>query len=120
MTQRKFIRFLVLILGILTANLVTTLVDEYFLSHKGEARPFIFTWIGMLVVVAVYYPLFTHIDMWSVKLSDSMLKKGRSLVGKNYGIYLFFIVALFVLYYFYGKMWYKFNVLESFLNFVTS
>lgn len=118
MNHRKVLKFFVLILGILTANLITTHIDEYFMSYKGQTKTFLFTWLGMLVIVAVYYPLFKFIDSLSIKISNLMLRKGKIIIGRSYGVYVIFLIILFVLYYFYGQLWFKINVFESFLNFL--
>ena len=116
MSQRKILKFLFLLLGILAANLTTSLIDAYFLSHKNITKPFIFTWIGMLVIVAIYYPLFKYIDKWSMRLSDMLLRKGKVLIGRTFGVYIIFLVVLLVFYYLYGKLWFHINVITSFFH----
>ena len=112
MKYNKIIKFMVLLLSILTANLITTIIDEYVLTYKHTFNPYLFTWIGMLIVVLIYYPLFTQIDKWSTKYSDKFIKVGKKITGKKTGILITFIVALLILYYFYGRLWFHINVIE--------
>lgn len=107
---------MVLLISLLTANLLTTYIDEYFLSYKREFSRPIFTLIGMAVVVAIYYPLFTRIDMWSSRFSEKFLKAGKTLSGKKAGIYFTFLIAFAVLFYFYGELWFKRNLFAELLN----
>lgn len=108
---------MVLLISLLTANLLTTYIDEYFLSYKREFSKAIFTLIGMAVVIAIYYPLFTKIDSWSSKFAEQFLKAGKSISGKKTGIYVSFILAMSLLFYLYGRMWFKTNLFSHILPF---
>jgi hypothetical protein len=118
MTYRKFFKFMVLILGILFANLLTIWIDNYMLSYKWQYAPHIFTWIGMGVVLLIYYPLFRYMDKWSTTLSDKFLKAGKKLAGRKTGSFIAFFVGLLLLFYFYGREWFNANVFESFFYWV--
>jgi hypothetical protein len=76
-------------------------------------KPLVFTLIGMLVVVVVFYPLFTRMEEWVKKISTRFIKSGRNLGGKYPGLFLAFIAAMMILFYFYVKMWYKIDLLKS-------
>lgn len=116
MTYRKFFKFMVLILGILFANLLTIWIDNFMLSYKWKYSPHIFTWIGMGVVIVIYYPLFTKIDKWASKAGDKFMKAGKKLVGREIGAILAFIFALLILYFLYGLEWFESNVFTSFFR----
>lgn len=116
MNFRKIFKFMVLILGILLANLITIWIDNYMLSYKWEYSPHIFTWIGMAIVVVIYYPLFTHIDKWAALTGEKFLKAGKKLAGRRLGALLAFIVALLILYFLYGREWFDTNVFTSFFK----
>ena len=116
MAYRKFFKFMVLIIGILLANLLTIWIDAFMLSYKWQYSPHIFTWIGMGVVVIIYYPLFTKIDKWATKLGDKFLKAGKKLIGKEIGVFFAFLLALLLLYFLYGLEWFDSNVFTSFFK----
>ncbi len=116
MNYRKFFKFMVLILGILFANLLTIWIDNYILSYKWQYAPHIFTWIGMGVVLLIYYPLFRYMDRWSTKLGDKFLKAGKKLAGRKTGSFFAFVAGLLTLFYFYGREWFNTNVFLSVLE----
>lgn len=116
MNYRNFFRFMVLILGILFANLVTIWIDGFMLSYKWKYAPYISTWIGMGVVIVIYYPLFTRIDKWATKAGDRFLKAGKKIIGREIGVFFAFIAALLFLYYLYGLEWFNANVFSSFFK----
>ncbi|MBK8806638.1 MAG: hypothetical protein IPO21_08335 [Bacteroidales bacterium] len=113
MNQAKVLKFMVLLLSILTAHLVTGAIDNYVLKYKYQFNPYIFTWIGMLLVVMIYYPLFTQIDNLSTKFSNWFLRTGKKVTGRRTGIFIFFLLATLVLYYFYGLIWFDINVVSK-------
>ena len=116
MSYRKLFKFMVLIIGILLANLVTIWIDNYMLTYRWKYSPHVFTWIGMGIVVVIYYPLFTKIDEWATKAGDKFMRAGKKMVGREIGSLLAFIVALLILYFLYGQEWFNANVFTSFFK----
>lgn len=116
MFWKKLFKFMVLLIGILLANLITIWIDNYMLTYKWKFPPYVFTWIGMAVVVVIYYPLFTRIDKWATKAGDKFLKAGKKLAGREIGAIIAFLVALLILYFFYGREWFQANVFTSFFK----
>lgn len=102
-----FFRFFVITITILTANLLTTALADYLVTYKNHIRPVTFTFIGMGITVIVFYPLFTKMEEWVKKISTKFIKTGRSVAGKYLGLFLAFLVAMLMLFYFYAKMWYN-------------
>lgn len=109
---RSSFRFAVMSVTILTANLLTSAIGSYLVTFKHHARPLTFTFIGMAVTVVLLYPLYSKLEEWVKKLSMKLMKKGRSMAGKNLGLILGFIISLAVLAYFYAKMWYRLDLLK--------
>lgn len=104
----KFLfRFFVITITILTANLLTTALADYLVTYKNHIRPVSFTFLGMAITVIVFYPLFTKMEEWVKKISMKFIKTGKSVAGKYLGLFLAFLVAMLVLFYFYSKMWYN-------------
>ncbi len=103
---RYIFRFVIATLTILTANLITTKINDYMVSYKYSTRPLAFTFIGMAIIVVIFYPLFMKLEEWVSALSVKIVKSGRSLSGKYLGLLLTFILGILVLFYFYAKMWY--------------
>ena len=113
---KNFFRFMVLVLGILFANLVTMWMDNFMLSYKGRFAPYVFTWIGLAIIAIIYYPLFTRVDKWATKLGDKYMKIGKKVAGKEIGSIVAFVAGLFALFYFYGKEWFNTNVFSSLIK----
>jgi hypothetical protein len=113
---KNLFKFMVLILGILLANLITMWIDNYMMLYKLKFPPYIFTWIGMAVIILIFYPLFTHIDKWSTKAGEKFVKAGKKVIGRKIGAILAFIAALLFLYFLYGKEWFHSNVFSSFIK----
>jgi hypothetical protein len=111
---KKVFKFMLLVLGILFANLVTMWIDGYMMTYKLKFPPNTFTRIGMAVVVGIYYPLFTRIDIWATKASDKYMRVGKKVIGREIGAIIAFIIALVALFYLYGLQWFHTNVFTSF------
>jgi hypothetical protein len=113
---RKVFKFMVLVLSILIANFITMLVDKFTLTYRSDFKPHVFTWIGMAVVIVIYYPLFTRIDKWSTRWSEKFIKTGKKVIGREIGAVIVFFALLFTLYYLYGRQWYQENMLTQFFK----
>lgn len=113
----KFLfRFFVITITILTANLLTTALGDYLVTYRNHIRPVTFTFIGMAIIVIVFYPLFTKMEEWVKKISTRFIKTGKSVAGKYLGLFLSFFVAILILFYFYARMWYKIDFIQVVLK----
>lgn len=113
---RFVFRFTVTSLTILTANLLTTAISDYMVSFKNTTKPLVFTFIGMLIIVVVFYPLFMKLEGWVERISVRMVRSGRSLAGKYLGLSLTLAGGILVLFYFYARMWYHVDFLRVLFN----
>jgi len=109
---RYFFRFVVMTLTILTANLLTNAVSDYMVSYKNHYKPVVFTFIGMAIIVVIFYPLFVKLEGWVKSMSMKIVKKGKSLAGKYLGLALAFVFCIIILSYFYAKMWYHIDLFK--------
>ena len=113
---RYFFRFVVMTLTILTANLITIAINNYMVSYKYHYKPLVFTFLGMAIIVVVFYPLFIKLESWVKDISVNVVKSGKSVAGKYLGLVLVFLLGLLVLSYFYARMWYNINLLHVLLH----
>ncbi len=113
---RYFFRFVVMTLTILTANLITIAINNYMVSYKYHYKPLVFTFLGMAIIVVVFYPLFIKLENWVKDISVSVVKSGKSVAGRYMGLVLVFLLGLLVLSYFYARMWYHINLLHGLLQ----
>jgi hypothetical protein len=108
---QRFFKFTVTLLTILTANLLTSYISDLLVSHKFDLKPLRFTLIGMGIIAIVFYPLFLKLEDVLNLLSKKFVKAGHSLAGKYVGLFLMFLVGMFILMYFYARMWYHLNII---------
>jgi hypothetical protein len=113
---RYFFRFVIVTLTILSVNLITTAVTDYMISYKNHYRPVTFTFLAMGITVVIFYPLFIKLEDWVKALSIRAVKGGKSVAGKYLGLLFTFFIALFILAYFYAKMWYHINLFSVILH----
>jgi uncharacterized protein YacL len=109
---RYLFRFFVISLTILSANLITTYISDYLVTYKNHVKPIAFTFLAMGIIVLIFYPLFTWLQEWVKKLSMKFMKSGKNIAGKYLGLFLAFIVAMLILFYFYARMWYGIDFLR--------
>ena len=107
---RYCFRFVVTVLTILTANLLTKAISGYKITYKNHLRPIRFTLIAMAITVVIFYPLFIKMEDWLKIVSVKLIRSGNSLAGKYLGLVFTFIGGLLVLLYFYAKIWYNIDL----------
>jgi hypothetical protein len=102
----KLLQVLVFTLTILTANLLSDFTSNFLTSFKGTYKPLVFSIMAMAIIVIIFYPVFILLEKWISKLSTTIVKSGRSLLGKYTWLMLSFFVSMLVLIWFYVKIWY--------------
>ncbi|RPH33550.1 MAG: hypothetical protein EHM93_04510 [Bacteroidales bacterium] len=110
--NRKIFNFFVLAITILLVNLLTTFIADYLMKYRGQTDFLKFTAIGMGVIVLVFYPAFEYMNGIVEKFTTKFLKKGNNLFGRTIGIYITFLVMLFILYCVYAHIWFNVNVIK--------
>jgi hypothetical protein len=109
---RYFFRFVVMTLTILTANLITNAINDYMVSYKNQYKPVVFTFLGMAIIVVIFYPLFIKLESWVRDISVKAIKSGKSIAGKYLGLTIIFLAGVLVLFYFYSKLWYHLDFVK--------
>jgi hypothetical protein len=82
-------------------------------SYKTHYKPVAFTFLGMAVTVVILYPLFIKLESWIKDISVKAIKSGKSVAGKFFGLLFTFLAALFILSYFYAKMWFHIDFFKA-------
>jgi hypothetical protein len=106
----KIYNFLLLTVTILIMNLLTGYITDAFLNHKNFTNPYKFTALGMLILVAFFYPLFEILNKKLLVLITSLLKKGKHYFGKTIGVLAIFCLLLAILYCIYSSLWFEINI----------
>lgn len=105
-------RFVVTVLTILTANLLTTSISDYMTTYKDHYKPLTFTLLGMAIITVVFYPLFIKLESWVKAISVKVVKSGNSVGGRYLGLLLTFLAGISVLVYFYARLWYNIDIFK--------
>jgi hypothetical protein len=108
----RLFKFFATALTLLTANLLTSYISNLLISYKYDIKPLRFTLISMGIIILVFYPLFMKLEALLNLLSKKFVKIGHSVAGKYLGLIFMFAIGLFILMYFYAKMWYHINIFE--------
>ena len=116
-TMYRFLfRFVVTTLTILIASLLTNAIGNFMISYKNSYKPLTFTLLGMAINVIIFYPLFIKLENWITDFSVRIIRSGSSLAGKYLGLLITFTFSLFVLLYFYAKLWYGIDLFSILLE----
>lgn len=114
----KLYKFAVTTITILAANLISGKITDYMVNYKYKThiKPIAFTLIAMGIIMLIYYPLITRMEVWLNKGSSRIIKSGRSLGGRYLGLLIMYLLCMAVLLYFYAKMWYKVDIIQVILQ----
>jgi hypothetical protein len=111
--MKQLTKFTVYSITILTAYLLS----EYlvgFLNNYYKEKTYFSVFIGMLVVLAVYFPVVTFLDKYIKQMSKTYVNKSKGLAkNSGIGIILGFLVMFFVLFVLFALVWHDFNLLDD-------
>ena len=101
----KISKYAVFILTVLVANYLGELFFQY--TKAYQRHDYTSVLVGMLIVVAIYVPVFTFLEKYIKKLSESYLRTSKSMSkSKAQGVLIGFAVAFLVLFYLYARLWF--------------
>lgn len=109
---KNLFKFAVTTITILTVNLLTSKITNYLVSYKVHYKPIVFTLMAMGIITIIFYPLFIWLKEGVNKLSIKIVRSGKSIGGKYFGLLIIFLLCLAILLYFYAKMWYNIDLLK--------
>lgn len=95
---------------VLVVNLLEESFENYIASEAHHYNPYIFTAVGMVLIFISLYFLFIQLEHWINGFLENTLKAGKSIMGKKVGIFIMFTIVMFVIFYFYAKMWFGIDV----------
>ncbi len=111
--MKRLSKFTVYSITILTAYLISEFLVD-FLNHYYKEKTYLSVFIGMVVVLAVYFPVVTFLDKYIKRMSKTYIKKSKEL-NKNskLGVIIGFFLFLFVLFGLFALVWYDLNLLKD-------
>ena len=102
-----------LFITILVAELLSDYLINQMLSFKKGYDPYLYTLAGMVILVVVYYPLMVWADKFLTRFSEKFLRVGKNIVGRRFGVFIMFAVAVGILFYIFMKEWYHVDLLRN-------
>jgi hypothetical protein len=114
---RTIFRFTATTITILTVELLVTWITGYLVSFRSRFDPYTFTLIAMGIITVVFYPMFAKMHEWINVLSKKIIRSGRSVGGKFFGLLMAFLVCFGILFWLYLKMWYGKDIILEILKF---
>lgn len=102
----RIFNYLLTGITILTVNLLVIRVEAFVLGYRWKFTPYQSTIIGMLIMILVFFPLFGKFDYWINQLNKKLFRSGKKVFGKKLGTLTLLILAYFLLYCFYFKLWF--------------
>lgn len=118
--MKKFQRYMVIVVVILLAELV----NAYFLlilqKYKSDNHPYRSTFIHMVVMLVLYYPMITYLDKYLKSGSQQIVKHSQTITkNRNLGMFIGFIAVVILIWMALAKIWYDadlFADVERWLN----
>lgn len=115
--NRKLNKLLVTILTILVVTLIAIYLRKRIDAYFSNGRSYQSVGVGMALMVAVYYPMTKLMTKYLGPISKSYLSGSKKLAKTNRtGVIIGFLMAIFVLFIFYAKVWYNLDVLKDLLK----
>lgn len=108
MKNRQIAKYVTLAFTILLADLIKEFVLHKTGWKKDFTHPYKSTLLGMLITVAVYYPVFTILEYFVEKFVEFYLSKTKKTVGGGFiGLLFAVAIGIGILFVFYLKLWFK-------------
>lgn len=101
----------IFILTILAAELSVEYVKHFLTFKTGIENKYLLTLIGMGIIVAIFYPVFTFVHYLTEQFTEHFIKKTKSLTGNTLsGLLLAFLIGFGILFLVYLKKWYGITI----------
>ncbi len=114
MNSRKLTRYVILIFTILLADIIKEIILHLIGLEKDSRHPYRSAAIGMGIIVAVFYPMFTLMEKVLERLTESYVKTTKGVAGgKLKGLTIAFIFGIAGLYIAYLKVWFNLNIFSK-------
>ena len=113
MNQKSFTKFCVFVLTIFIGKIAYILINDYLIIHPGHKDVYTLTAIHMGIILVIYYPLFTFVNVIAEDLSKYFIKKTKKTTGSGIlSLLITFIIGLAICFAIFLKLWYHVNIFE--------
>ncbi|MFN5308892.1 MAG: hypothetical protein ACK5C0_05500 [Candidatus Kapaibacterium sp.] len=110
---RKITKAILFTINVLIAYLVSAAVEDIILQRAQQLKPLSATAIGMIVIVMIFFPLFSITEKITEEVMKFSLKTSKGTFGKRFGLIVFTLVALLILYNIYLELWFNLGVVDA-------
>jgi len=117
MNKRKFTKYAVYTIAILSAYLINQLIID-FISKRVHEHGYFLVLVDMLIIVLIFAPAFSIVSKYTKKLSSLYIKTSNKLTGNFSGTIVWFLIAFGMLFIFFAITKYNIDVFNDFKRWV--
>ena len=111
--KRNISKYLILAIGIFTADIVKEFVLHYAHDYLHHKNPYMATLIRMGVSIVVFYPTFLFVEEYTKSISKKYVATTRNALGGGFQASLIAaLIGLAIVYFTFLWLWYKINVIQ--------
>lgn len=111
--KRNISKYLILAIGIFTADIVKEFVLNYTHDYLFQKNPFFATFVRMLVSIAVFYPIFLFLEEYTKEFSKKYVSTTKNVFGGGFQASLIAgLIGLGLVYFTFLWLWYKINIVK--------
>jgi len=112
--MKHFTRAVIFTVSILTSYLITGAIEERVLSETEQFRPMVATLVGMGVIVLIFVPVFAYTERITEGAVKAGLRQTKAGAGKVFGVLIFVVIVLLILFALYLDRWFEMSILDAF------
>lgn len=107
MESRRLTKIIILVFTILFADVVKELALNFMHIEKNSTTPLRSVAIGMIIILAIFYPIFTIMDVVLEKIVGSYVRGAKRIAGGSLkGLIIAFVIGLAIIYCVYLYAWF--------------
>lgn len=115
MLKRKFTKYGMYAIAVLTATLINQLIVSY-IKKNIHLNGYLLVIVDMLVVLIIFTPAFSLVSKYTKKISAAYLKTSKKVTHSKNGRLMGILVALAILFAFFALLRHDINVIADIEN----
>jgi len=113
MSNKKFTKYAIYAVAVLSAALINEYIIKYVKKHI-DLQGYFLVVIDMVIIVLIFAPAFALVNKYTKKISKVYLRTSKKISSRNKnGTLLGFIIAIFILFILYASLRYNLDVIED-------
>ncbi len=107
MGSRRLTKIIILVFTILFADVVKELALHFMHIEKNSTSPFRTVAIGMIIILVVFYPIFSIMDVVMEKMVSGYVRGTKKVAGGSLkGLIIAFVIGFAIIYCVYLYAWF--------------